>query len=74
MDIVDMKRMTMRGTAMMALSVVDPGGSFAEPERTPAALPDPSQRAYYDDLRARFEETYGAIIAGEGSAPAAASL
>ncbi|MFC7581537.1 gluconokinase [Schaalia naturae] len=74
MDIVDMKRMTMRGTAMMALSVVDPGGSFAEPERTPAALPDPSQRAYYDDLRARFEETYGAITAGEGSAPAAASL
>ncbi len=64
MDIVDMKRMTMRGTAMMALSVIDPGGACAEPAREPTADPDPAQRAYYDDLRSRFEETYRAVIVG----------
>ncbi len=64
MDVIDMKRMTMRGTAMMALSVVNPGGTFAEPEHVPTAAPDPSQREYYDDLRARFEQTYEAVIVG----------
>lgn len=61
--VIDMKRMTMRGTAMMALSVVNPGGVFARPPQQEVLLPDAAQRPYYTDLRNRFEATYRDVIA-----------
>ncbi|SBM44278.1 Gluconokinase [Propionibacterium freudenreichii] len=63
--VVNMERMTMRGTAMMALGVINPEGKFATAPQHSVNNPDPSQAPYYDDLRKRFEEVYDEVIAGK---------
>lgn len=61
--VVDAQRVTMRGTAVFALRVLNPRGSFAEIPLAEASQPDPGQCAYYDDLLRRFEDTYAKVIA-----------
>lgn len=62
-QVVDVKRVTMRGTAVFALSVVDPAGQRAAIPASVTLHPDPTQRAYYEDLRARFDDAYRDVIA-----------
>lgn len=61
--VVDVSRVTMRGTAVMALTVLDPGGQRAVVPESATLQPDPAQRPYYRDLRTRFEETYRDVVA-----------
>lgn len=69
-QVVDVKRVTMRGAAVMALGVLDPGQPVARIPETALTLPDPAQRAYYDGVRRRFEEVYEAVIKESGAASA----
>ncbi|MFT3875506.1 MAG: FGGY-family carbohydrate kinase [Propioniciclava sp.] len=66
-QVVDVKRVTMRGAAVMALTALDPGHPMARIPETALTLPDPAQRGYYDGLRERFEAVYDGVIA-EGTA------
>lgn len=61
-QVVDVKRVTMRGAAVLALSVIAPGHPTARIPRTDLTTPDPSQRDYYATKRQAFEATYDAII------------
>lgn len=63
-QVVNVKRVTMRGAAAIALSVLQPEHPLAIIPQTDRTEPDAGQRAYYDDLRRRFDEAYAAIIAG----------
>lgn len=62
-QVVDVKRMTMRGAAALALSVLQPDHPLARIPETSLTEPDAGQRAYYDDLQMRFDEVYDAVIA-----------
>jgi gluconokinase len=62
-QVVDIKRMTMRGAAVLALSVIQPDHPLATIPETDLTEPDAAQRPYYEDLRARFGELYDAVIA-----------
>lgn len=62
-QVVDVKRMTMRGAAVLALSVLRPEHPLATIPETNLTEPDAGQRAYYDDLQERFGEVYAAVIA-----------
>lgn len=61
-EMTAMKRPTLRGTAVLALEAIDPGG-----ERAPATIgathaPVPERSAYYADRRHRFEDAYARIV------------
>ncbi|MFT4136859.1 gluconokinase [Microbacterium sp.] len=62
-QVVDVKRVTMRGTAVLALSVLQPGRAPAVVPPTAVIEPDPEQRPYYADLLARFTAVYDGVIA-----------
>lgn len=61
--VVDVKRVTMRGTAVFALSVLDPEGQRATVPQSATLQPDHAQKSYYADLRARFDATYRDVVA-----------
>lgn len=61
--IVDAKRVTMRGAAVLALSVLRPGSLLAAPPLTASILPKPDQQAYYTKRLEEFEWTYQQVIA-----------
>lgn len=63
LEVVDVKRVTMRGTAVFALSVLDPAGQRADIPVSATLTPDPTQRAYYEDLRRRFDDAYRDVVA-----------
>lgn len=63
-QVVKVTRVTMRGAAAIALSVLQPGHPLATIPQTALTEPDAGQRAYYDDLRRRFDAAYDAVIAG----------
>lgn len=63
-QVVDVKRVTMRGTAALALSALQADHPLATIPQTALTTPDAGQRAYYDDLRTRFNDLYDAVIAG----------
>ncbi|MFC5434112.1 gluconokinase [Microbacterium suwonense] len=62
-QVVDVKRVTMRGTAALALSALQSGHPLARIPQTDLTTPDAGQRPYYDELRARFERVYDSVIA-----------
>lgn len=62
-QVVDVKRVTMRGAAVLALMVINPGRPVARIPETALTMPDAAQQPYYDALRARFEAVYDGVIA-----------
>jgi gluconokinase len=62
-QVVNVKRVTMRGAAALALQVLRPEHPLATLPQTGLTQPDPAQRPYYDDLRRRFDDLYDAVIA-----------
>ncbi|MGB3377016.1 MAG: FGGY-family carbohydrate kinase, partial [Microbacterium sp.] len=62
-QVVEVKRVTMRGAAALALSVLQPEHPLAKIPETALTEPDEAQKPYYDDLRARFSDLYDAVIA-----------
>ncbi|MDQ0615958.1 gluconokinase [Microbacterium sp. W4I4] len=62
-QVVDVKRVTMRGAAALALSVLQAEHPLATIPETDLTEPDTAQKQYYDDLRARFGDLYDAVIA-----------
>ncbi len=61
-QVVNVKRVTMRGSAVMALSVINPDQQVARIPETALTEPDPSQSAYYVELWERFESVYDDVI------------
>ena len=61
-QVVDVKRVTMRGAAVMALTTINPDQQVARIPETALTMPDPEQAAYYHALRDRFEEIYNGVI------------
>ena len=57
---LEMKRATLRGTALIALEVMDPGGQRATPPLGEAL--EPSHAEYYLSAREKFDELYRALI------------
>lgn len=62
-QVVNVKRVTMRGAAALALQVLRPEHPLATLPQTGLTQPDAAQRPYYDDLRRRFDDLYDAVIA-----------
>ncbi|MFC7789346.1 gluconokinase [Microbacterium sp. MAHUQ-60] len=62
-QVVEVKRVTMRGAAALALSVLQADHPLARIPETSVMEPDAGQRPYYEDLRARFSDLYDAVIA-----------
>ncbi len=60
-QIMSTERITMRGTAVHALSVINRGKELASPAVDHELFPSLDQREYYDSLRYRFETAYRAI-------------
>ncbi len=60
--LVNAKRVTMRGAAVQALSVIQPGAAVAELPLAELVHPDPEQRAYYERRLEDFEDTYEKLI------------
>lgn len=58
---LEMKRATLRGTALIALEVMDPGGQRATPPLGEAL--EPSHAEYYLSAREKFDELYRALVA-----------
>lgn len=52
------KRMTLHGTALHALDVINPGGSRAEPDLGATHEPDRAREAYFRDRLVDFEDLY----------------
>lgn len=63
-QVVEVKRVTMRGAAAIALSVLQPDHPLATIPRTALTEPDAAQQPYYADLRRRFDALYAQVIAG----------
>lgn len=63
-QVVNVKRVTMRGAAVLALSVLDPQRPAAAIPQTDLTVPNPTEAGYYDDLLRRFTRLYDAVIAG----------
>lgn len=61
-QVVNVKRVTMRGAAVMGLTTINPDQQVARIPWTEPTQPDPLQRAYYNRLRNRFEEVYEDLI------------
>ncbi|MFT3889390.1 MAG: gluconokinase [Arachnia sp.] len=61
-QVVDVKRVTMRGAAVLALRTLAPDQPPAQIPHTALTHPDPAQRPYYDALRHRFDDAYQALI------------
>ncbi|BBZ66059.1 sugar kinase [Mycolicibacterium insubricum] len=61
-QVVDVKRVTMRGAAVLALSTLAPETPPARIPQTDLTVPNPTERAYYDDLLRRFTELYDSVI------------
>lgn len=61
--IVDAKRVTMRGAAVMALSVLRPESPVAALPVGESLRPSPDQRAYYEKRLEEFEWTYRQVVA-----------
>ncbi|MFT4215487.1 MAG: gluconokinase [Microbacterium sp.] len=62
-QVVDVKRVTMRGAALLALSVLCPGRHPAIIPATALTVPEPDERPYYTDLMSRFTAVYDGVIA-----------
>lgn len=62
-QVADVKRVTMRGAAVLALSVLAPDTPAAVIPSTEPIAPDPAQHDYYADLLGRFTALYDAVIA-----------
>lgn len=60
-QVVNVKRVTMRGAAALALAVLTPTPPALIPP-TELTVPRRDERAYYDDLLDRFTQTYDAVI------------
>lgn len=61
-QIVDAKRVTMRGAAVLALSVLRPGQPVASLPLQASIPTDPEQREYYEGRLAEFEKVYHQVI------------
>ena len=61
-QVVNIKRVTMRGAAVMALTTLNPDQRVAPIPDTELTMPRPSQAAYYHALRDSFEDIYHAVI------------
>ncbi|MCV7192428.1 gluconokinase [Mycolicibacterium brumae] len=61
-QVVNVKRVTMRGAAVLALSVLAPDHPAAVIPETDLTVPNPTEAPYYTDLIARFTALYDAII------------
>ncbi len=59
---LEMKRATLRGTALIALDVLDPGGERAVPPFGEPFRYRPEHEDYYAAVRAEFDETYAALV------------
>lgn len=57
---LEMKRATLRGTALIALEVMDPGGQRATPPLAEAL--EPRHAEYYLSAREKFDELYRALV------------
>ncbi len=57
-----MKRATLRGTAIIALDVINPGGERAVPPFGEPIKPVEEHLEYFRALRKRFDELYGSLI------------
>lgn len=57
-QVVNVKRVTMRGAAVMALATLTPDQPMARIPETALTEPDPAQAAYYTRLRQRFDDAY----------------
>lgn len=57
---LEMKRATLRGTALIALEEIQPGGERAVPPYRPAVQPTDAE--YWKMRRQRFDENYGALV------------
>ncbi|WP_257159164.1 gluconokinase [Corynebacterium cystitidis] len=57
-----MKRATLRGTAIIALDVINPGGERAVPPFGEPLKPVAEHLEYFTRLRGRFDELYGHLI------------
>lgn len=61
---LEMKRATLRGTAVIALDQIQPGGERAIPPYRPVVAPRDAE--YWKMRRTRFDENYAALVASEG--------
>ena len=59
---LEMKRATLRGTALIALDVLDPGGERAVPPFGEPFTYRPEHEEYYAAVRAEFDEIYEALV------------
>lgn len=59
---LEMKRATLRGTALIALDVIDPGGERATPPFGEEFTPRAEHADYYARLRAQFDELYTKLV------------
>lgn len=59
---LEMKRATLRGTALIALEVIDAGGERATPPFGEALEPRSEHAEYYAKLGERFERLYGQLV------------
>ncbi|SJM71224.1 gluconokinase [Gulosibacter sp. 10] len=62
-QVVDVKRVTMRGAAVLALRSINPDQQIARIPETGLTFPEPAQHSYYNALRRRFEDVYNEVIA-----------
>lgn len=63
---LEMKRATLRGTALIALDVIDPGGERAQPPFGAMHQPREEHGEYYAGLGKRFERLYGQLVTPAG--------
>lgn len=61
-QVVNVKRVTMRGAAVLALNVINPGFQVAPIPDTELTHPNPEWRDYFVDLQERFEQLYEEVI------------
>lgn len=61
-QVVNVKRVTMRGAAVLALNAVNPDFPVAPIPETELTHANPAWRKYFIDLQARFEKLYEEVI------------
>ena len=59
----DAKRVTMRGAAVLALSVLWPDADVAQIPLSRPIVPDPRQRPYFEQRLEEFEDVYRRVMA-----------
>lgn len=62
LQVVNVKRVTMRGAAVLALNVINPDFQVAPIPETDLTYPNAEWREYFSDLQVRFEELYEEVI------------